>query len=229
MTPHRAITDSLYGQLARLTKSLAHPKRLQLIDLLCQSPKSVEQLAEQSGIGMTLASAHLKELRLAHIVDSRKQGRQVIYRLACPQTASLLVMLRSIAADCLLEIQDALNKVERSAEPWVQTDGPTLLKKAKSGEVTVLDVRPAEEYLARHLPHARNIPLDELATRLKELPKGKPVIAYCRGPYCVWSAQAVALLKAAGYRAYSWLEGGADWIAKDAELARTKAKVVAGR
>ena len=121
MTPQRTIKDSLYGQLARLTKSVAHPKRLELIDLLCQSPKSVEQLADQSGIGMTLASSHLKELRQAHIVDAQKQGRQVIYRLACPQTASLLVMLRSIAADCLLELQDALDKMNGSAEPWVQT------------------------------------------------------------------------------------------------------------
>jgi rhodanese-related sulfurtransferase len=222
VTPQRIIKDSLYGQLARLTKSVAHPKRLELIDLLCQSPKSVEQLAEQSGVGMTLASAHLKELRQAHIVDAQKQGRHVIYRLACPQTASLLVMLRSIAADCLLELQDALDKVNGSAEPWVQTDGPTLLRKAKRGEVTVLDVRPAQEFEARHLPHARNIPIAELAKRLREVPKSKPVIAYCRGPYCLWSAEAVTLLKASGYRAYSWPEGGANWIANDAEAAREK-------
>ena len=223
MTPQRTIKDSLYGQLARLTKSLSHPKRLELIDLLCQSPKSVEQLAESSGIGMTLASSHLKELRLAHIVDSQKQGRQVIYRLACPQTASLLVMLRSIAADCLLELQDALDKMNGSAEPWVQTDGATLLKKAKRGEVTVLDVRPSQEFQARHLPHARNIPVAELAKRLREVPKSKPVIAYCRGPYCLWSAEAVRLLKESGYRAYSWPEGGADWIASDAKAEREKA------
>lgn len=222
MTSQRAIADSLYAQLARLTKSLAHPKRLELIELLCQSPKSVETLAVQAGIGMTLASAHLKELRQAHIVDAEKQGRQVIYRLACPQTASLLVMLRSIAADCLLEIQAALDRMKGSAEPWVQTDGPTLLKMAKRGEVTVLDVRPVEEFGARHLPHARNIPVAELAKRLKEIPRGKPVIAYCRGPYCVWSADAVAVLKASGYRAYSWPEGGADWIANDAGGARSR-------
>jgi rhodanese-related sulfurtransferase len=104
----------------------------------------------------------------------------------------------------------------------VKTDGPTLLKKARRGEVTVLDVRPAEEFQARHLPHARNIPVAELAKRLREVPKSKPVIAYCRGPYCLWSAEAVTLLAKAGYRAYSWPEGGANWIAADAEAAREK-------
>lgn len=223
MSAHRIIKDSLYGQLARLAKSMAHPKRLELIDLLCQSPKSVEQLAEQSGIGMTLASAHLKELRQAHVVEAQKQGRQVIYRLASPQAASLLVTLRAMAAECLLEVKDVLGKINGPADAWIQTDGAALLRKARRGEVTVLDVRPADEFQARHLPHARNIPVAELAKRLREVPKSRPVVAYCRGPYCLWSAEAVALLKDAGYRAYSWPEGPADWLAEDASAARDKA------
>jgi rhodanese-related sulfurtransferase len=132
-------------------------------------------------------------------------------------------MLRSMAAECLLELREVLDKVGGSAEPWLKTDGPTLLRKARRGEVTVLDVRPPDEYSERHLPHARNIPVAELAKRIREVPKSKPVIAYCRGPYCLWSAEAVALLRKAGYQAYSWPEGGANWIANDVEAARETA------
>lgn len=221
MTNHRVIKDSLYGQLARVAKSIASPKRLELIDLLCQAPRSVEELAEQAGIGITLASAHLKELKQAHVVEAQRDGRQMIYRLACPQVATVLVMLRALAADCSMELQDVLQKVNASHEPWERTDGPTLLRKARRGEVTVIDVRPPDEFEARHLPHARNIPMAELAKRLRELPKGKPVVAYCRGPYCLWSGEAVALLKKAGYDAYSWPEGGSDWLAADAAAAQT--------
>lgn len=213
MISRRGIKDALYEQVGRLAKSMANAKRLELVELLCQAPKSVETLANEAGISVKLASAHLKELRLAHVVDTEKQGRQVIYRISCPEVAGLLVNLRMLATDRLFELQHSLQQVAQSGEPWTQTDAETLLRKAKRGEVTVVDVRPASEYDESHLPHARSIPLPELAKRLRELPKDKPVVAYCRGPFCFMSADAVTLLKKAGYEAYHWREGPADWLA----------------
>lgn len=213
MTRHRSIKNALYGELSRVAKAVASTKRLELVDLLCQAPRSVEALACEAGIGIALASAHLRELRLARLVETRRQGRQVIYSLSSPAVAGLLVALRSLAADRSLEIQGLLARVNRSRGPWVRTDGPTLLRKARRGEVTVIDVRPPDEFAERHLPHARNIPIAELARRRREIPKGRPVVAYCRGPYCLWASEAVAILEKSGYEAYSWPEGGSDWLA----------------
>ena len=213
MQSNRLLKDALYEQVARMAKSMANAKRLELVELLCQAPKSVEILAEQANMSVKLASAHLKELRLAHVVDSEKQGRQVIYRISCPEVAGLFVNLRTLATDRLFEMQHWLQALALSGEPWTQTDREALLRKAKRGEITVVDVRPAGEFEERHLPYARSIPLGELSKRLRELPKGKPVVAYCRGPFCLMSADAVALLKKAGYAAYHWHEGAADWLA----------------
>lgn len=219
----RLLKDVLYEQVGRLAKSMANAKRLELIELLCQGAKPVETLAREAEISIKLASAHLKELRLAHLVETERQGRQVIYRIACPEVAGLLVSIRALAAERLFELQHSMRQLAASGEPWTQTDGPTLLRKARRGEVTVIDVRPAAEYAERHLPFARSIPLAELARRMKELPKGKPVVAYCRGPFCMWSGDAVKLLKQAGFKAYHWNEGPAEWLARgdnNMELAR---------
>lgn len=215
MSSSRALKDLLYEQLARLVKSMANAKRLELVELLCQAPKPVAALANEAGISMKLASAHLKELRHAHLIEADRQGRQVIYRIASPEVASLLVLMRSVAEDRLFELQHALRQLADSSEPWTQTDGKTLLRKAKKGEVTVIDVRPASEYDERHMPYARSLPLAELRTRLTEIPKDKPVIAYCRGPFCVLSVDAVTLLRENGFEAYQLREGAADWIASD--------------
>lgn len=215
MQSKRLLKDALYEQVGRLAKSMANAKRLELVELLCQAPKSVEMLAEQANMSVKLASAHLKELRMAHMVETEKQGRQVIYRIACPEVAGLLVNLRTLATDRLFEIQHSLQEMALSGEPWTQTDANALWRKAKRGDVTVVDVRPASEFEERHLPYARSIPLAELSRRLRELPKGKPVVAYCRGPFCLMSADAVTLLRKAGYAAYHWREGPADWLAGD--------------
>lgn len=213
MNSRRSVKDMLYEQVGRLAKSMANAKRLELIELLCQAPKSVEMLAAEAGISVKLASAHLKELRMAHVVDTEKQGRQVIYRISCPEVAGLLVSLRALAEDRLFELQHSMRELAESSEPWIETDGEALWRKAKRGEITVIDVRPVAEYKVRHLPFARSIPLSELREKLKELPKDKPVIAYCRGPFCLMSAEAVAMLKECGFKAYQWREGAADWIA----------------
>ncbi|MFP5383593.1 MAG: ArsR/SmtB family transcription factor [Gammaproteobacteria bacterium] len=213
-----SIKDTLYALVGRLAKSMANAKRLELVELLCQAPKSVDALATEAGISITLASAHLKELRLAHVVESEKVGRQVIYRISCPEVAGLLVAMRSLAQDRLADLRDTLQQKDGNAA-WGEKSGGQLAQQAERGEITVIDVRPVGEFTERHLPNALSLPLAELPKRLRELPKGKPVIAYCRGPFCSMSVEAVKKLRTAGFDAWVWREGAADWIAGDAATA----------
>ena len=203
----------LYEQVARIGMALASPKRLQLIELLCQGEKAVEVLAAQAEISVKLASAHLKELRLVRFVDTRKDGKYVVYRLASTGVADLWVNLRCEAEERLVELQMALVNLVAHGEDLEGFDRKAILKKAASGEVLVLDVRPADEYATAHLPHARSLPVDELRKRLAELPKGTPVVAYCRGPFCLMAKDAVELLRKRGYRAFHLTDGVAEWRA----------------
>ena len=207
------IKDFLYEQVARIGKAVASPKRLQLIELLCQGEKSVEVLAAQAEISVKLASAHLKELRLARLVETRKEGKYVLYRLASPSVAELWVTLRSEAEERLVELQVALANIVVHREELKGFDRKSLLTKAAAGEVLVLDVRPADEFATAHLPHARSLPIDELKRRLAELPKDTPVVAYCRGPFCLMAKDAVELLRKKGYRAFHLTDGVAEWRA----------------
>lgn len=221
MSTGTTLKDTLYAQVGRLAKSMANAKRLELVELLCQAPKPVETLATEAGISVTLASAHLKELRLAHVVESEKHGRQVIYRIACPEVASLLVSMRALAQDRLVELQHSLSQQDGGNTPRHDQDSARLADQARRGEVTVIDVRPAREFSARHLPNALSLPLAELSARLHELPRDKPVVAYCRGPFCSMSDAAVKKLRAHGFDACVWREGAADWIAQDVEKQAT--------
>lgn len=207
------IKNHLYEQVARIGKAVASPKRLELIELLCQSEKAVEMLAAQAQISVKLASAHLRELRLARLVETRKDGKYVLYRLANTSVADLWVTLRSEAEERLVELQLALASIAEHGDELEGLDRRTILKKAKSGEVLVLDVRPGEEFSAAHLPHARSLPLGELKKRLAELPKDVPVVAYCRGPFCLMARDAVELLRRKGYRAFHLTDGVAEWRA----------------
>lgn len=207
------IKDFLYEQVARIGKAVASPKRLQLIELLCQGEKSVELLATQAEISVKLASAHLKELRLARLVETRRDGKYVVYRLASTSVADLWVTLRSEAEERLVELQVALANIVEHREELKGLDRKALLKKAAAGEVLVLDVRPSDEYATAHLPHARSLPVDELKRRLAELPKDTPVVAYCRGPFCLMAKDAVELLRKKGYRAFHLTDGVAEWRA----------------
>lgn len=202
MSSNRQIKDALFEQVARIGKAVSSPKRLELIELLCQAPKSVETLARDAAISVKLASAHLKELRQAHLVETERSGKQVIYRIATPEVPRFLTLMRTLAEDRLFELQEELRHIAASTEEWRPENRKELLRKAKSGEVTVIDVRPQTEYDNKHIPFARSIPIAELRARLAELPKDKPVVAYCRGPYCLMSADAVALLKEHGFAAY---------------------------
>ena len=210
----RELKNQLYEQVSRLGRVLGSPKRLELIELLCQGEKSVETLATQADISVKLASAHLKELRQTRLVEARKEGKYVLYRLASTGVADLWVALRSQAEERLVELQLALKDLVAEGDGLQALDRKAIMKKAAAGEVLVLDVRPAEEYDAAHLPHARSLPLPELKKRLGELPRDVPVVAYCRGPYCLMAKSAVELLRKRGYQAAHLPDGVAEWRAR---------------
>jgi rhodanese-related sulfurtransferase/predicted transcriptional regulator len=207
----RKTKDLLYEQVARIGKVFSSPKRLELIELLCQGEKTVDTLAREASISVKLASAHLRELRTASLVATERQGKNICYRLADKAVADLWVQVHMLAEDRLVELQLALQKITAQPDGLIPSDRDSLLKAARKGEVVVLDVRPAEEYLAAHLPFARSIPLNELRQRLGELPRDRSIVAYCRGPYCLMAADAVELLKREGYAATHLREGVAEW------------------
>ena len=209
----RKIKNILYEQVARIGKVFSSPKRLELIELLCQGEKTVETLAREASISVKLTSSHLRELRMAQLVETERQGKNIHYRLANQSVANLWVQVHTLAEERLVELQLALQKIATQPDDMIPNDRESLLKAARKGEVVVLDVRPAEEYLAAHLPFARSIPLEELRQRLAELPKDRSIVAYCRGPYCLMAVDAVALLKREGYTAIHLRDGVAEWAA----------------
>ena len=211
MKDARKIKDLLYEQVARIGKVFSSPKRLELIELLCQGEKTVETLAREASISVKLTSSHLRELRMSQLVETERQGKNILYRLANRSVADLWVQVHTLAEDRLVELQLALQKIATRPDDLVASDRDSLMKAARKGEVVVLDVRPSEEYLNAHLPFARSIPLEELRQRLSELPKDRSVVAYCRGPYCLMAADAVALLKDEGFTAFHLREGVAEW------------------
>jgi rhodanese-related sulfurtransferase/DNA-binding transcriptional ArsR family regulator len=208
---HRQFKDGLYGQFARLGKALASPYRVELLDLLAQSERTVESLSAETGASPANISQHLQVLRQAGLVASRKDGLFVHYRLADPAVASLCAAVRTVAERQYAEV-DRLVRThfgERSDPEPVQMD--ELLRRARAREVVVLDARPANEYAAGHIPGAVSVPIDELQRRLRDLPKSKPYVAYCRGPYCIYADQAVEQLRAAGRRARRLAAGFPEW------------------
>jgi len=210
----RELKNHLYEQVARIGKAVASPKRLELIELLCQGEKTVELLAQQADISVKLASAHLKELRLTRLVDTRRDGKYILYRLASDSVANLWVHLRSEAEERLVELQMALASIVEHSDELKGVDRASILARATTGEVVVLDVRPQDEFSVAHLPHARSLPVDELKKRLAELPKDVPVVAYCRGPFCLMAKEAVELLRKKGYQAFHLTDGVAEWRAR---------------
>ncbi|MDO8702397.1 MAG: metalloregulator ArsR/SmtB family transcription factor, partial [Undibacterium sp.] len=162
MSTNREIKDALFDQVARMAKAVASPKRLELLDLLCQAPKSVETLSRETGISVKLASAHLKELRIARLVATERQGKYIIYRIASPEVPRFWVTLRTLAESRLFELQDALLQLSASSSEWQGESHDALLRRAREGEVVVIDVRPVSEFEQQHLPFARSMPLAEL-------------------------------------------------------------------
>lgn len=213
MKDARKIKDLLYEQVSRIGKVFSSPKRLELIELLCQGEKTVETLAKEASISVKLTSSHLRELRMAHLVETERQGKNIYYRLADKSVADMWVQIHTLAEERLIELQLALQKIATQPDDLVPSDRDSLMKAARKGEVVVLDVRPTGEYLNAHLPFARSIPIEELRQRLSELPKDRAIVAYCRGPYCLMAVDAVALLRQEGYSAIHLREGIAEWEA----------------
>jgi rhodanese-related sulfurtransferase/DNA-binding transcriptional ArsR family regulator len=210
---------ALFEQLARVGKALASGKRLELLDLLAQGERSVEHLAATAGLGLSTASAHLQVLKQAGLVTTRKDGTRVHYDLAGLDVMRLYEQLRSVAADRLAEVDRAraeylgsgLSAVESDAGVEQEMSREELLRRASAGEITVLDVRPSEEYSAAHIPGAISIPLGELQERINEVSVDQEVVAYCRGAYCVLAYEAVSLLRAAGHEARRLQDGMLEW------------------
>ncbi len=209
----RQLKDLLYEQVARIGKAVSSPKRLELLELLAQGEKSVEHLAGELSIDIKLASAHLRALREARLVTSRKEGKFVVYRLTGDDVAGLWVTMREVAEAHLLDLRVALDRMVAEPSKLLTLDRATLLRQAKRGEVVIIDVRPADEYDQAHLPFARSMPMPELASRMAELPKGKDIVAYCRGPFCLFSEEAHQLLSRQGYRVHKLLDGVSEWKA----------------
>jgi rhodanese-related sulfurtransferase/DNA-binding transcriptional ArsR family regulator len=220
----RSLKDLLYEQVSRVGKALASPKRLELLEMLAQGEKSVEAVAGAVAIDVKLASAHLKALKEARLVQSRREGRRMLYRLSGQDVAQLGVTLRLVAEEHLLELRLALQRMMAEPDRLAQVGRKELLAQARRGEVVVIDVRPQDEYDTAHLPFARSMPLPELSHRLSELPRDALIVAYCRGPFCVMSDEAVALLTKRGFRARKTLDGVSEWRAAGLPVAPTRGR-----
>lgn len=192
-------------------KAAASAKRLELIEILAQGEKSVEMLAHNAGLSVKLASAHLKALREAQLVSTRREGKHVYYALADPAVAELWVNLRTLAEKQLDTLRSAMQALSDHHETLDPISAKELLDKMARGELTVIDVRPQSEYTTAHLPYARSLPLSELRQRLEEIDRDKPVVAYCRGPFCLMAKEAVTLLRESGFDATRIDEGVAEW------------------
>jgi rhodanese-related sulfurtransferase/DNA-binding transcriptional ArsR family regulator len=210
---NRTLKDLLYEQVARVGKALSSPKRLEILEMLAQGEKAVETISEEVAIDNKLVSAHLKALKEARLVQTRRDGKRIFYSLTGSDVAQLGVTLRQVAEEHLVELRMALQQMMAEPDRMVSVGRKELMAQAKRGEVIVLDVRPQTEFDTAHLPHARSLPLAELTHRLAELPRDVEIVAYCRGPFCLMSDEAVKLLQSHGFRARKTLDGVSEWQA----------------
>jgi DNA-binding transcriptional ArsR family regulator/rhodanese-related sulfurtransferase len=201
----------LYDQFSRIGRALASPARLEILDLLSQGEKPVEQIAQQTRLGIKNASAHLRALREARLVESRKEPPYVLYRLADEAVLRLVRELQALARQRLAEVDQITRLYFESPSDMETVDMGELVRRLSAGEVTLLDVRPADEYRAAHIPGAVSIPRGELERRLAEIPRDRPVIAYCRGPFCVLAVEAAETLQRNGFAARRMESGVPDW------------------
>jgi rhodanese-related sulfurtransferase len=211
--PNRLFKNAIYEQFARIGKAVSSPKRLELLDLLCQGPRTVEVLSKESGLTIANASQHLQVLRATRLVEAEKEGLFVVYRLADQTVCEFFRTMRVLAENRLAEVEQIKRRFLEGREGMEPVDRKALLELVRKEAVTVLDVRPVEEYKAGHIPGAISIPLKELQLRLSDLPRDREIVAYCRGPYCVLSIQAVEMLRAKGFKAVRIEEGIQDFRA----------------
>ena len=208
---HREFKSAIYEQLARIGKAVSSPRRLELLDLLRQAPRTVEELARESSQSIANTSHHLLELRSHGLVESEKNGQYVTYRIANEEVSGFFSALRVLAESQLAEIGRITEKFFTDREDIDPVNREALLDRVRKGSVIVLDVRPREEFDAGHLTGAISIPVPELKRRLKTLPRSREIVAYCRGPYCLMATEAVEFLQKKGYRARRVEFGVSEW------------------
>jgi len=209
----RAFKDRLFAEFAIIGKALASPRRLELLDLLGQGERSVEDLARESALSVANASAHLQVLRRARLVEADKRGLHVIYRLASPQVFTLWRTLRDVGSARLAEVQRLVETYVHDRASLEAITREELLRLLAEDAVTLIDVRPPEEYRQGHILAARSLPLEELERCLGDLPGDREIVAYCRGPYCLFADDAVRILRAHGLRARRLDDGYPEWRA----------------
>jgi rhodanese-related sulfurtransferase len=207
----REVRESLFEEFARLGKAVASPHRIELLDLLCQGERTVEGLADASRMGVTNTSSHLKVLRQARLVETRRDGVKVFYRLADEEVCRFYFALRDLGRARLAEVEQVVRDYFEARDELEPVSRDDLLDRIGRGEAAVLDVRPAEEYAAGHIPGATSVPLPELGRRLGELPRDVEIVAYCRGPYCVLAPEALTILRAGGLAARRLEDGFPEW------------------
>ncbi len=210
---NRQFKDAVYDQFARIGKAVSSPKRLEMLDLLCQGAKNVESLARETGSTIANTSQHLQTLRAARLVEAEKDGLYVTYRLADRMVCEFFRSMRELAENRLAEIEMIKRRFLEGRDGMDPVDRNDLLNRVNEGAVTVLDVRPIEEYRAGHIPGALSVPLSQLKNLLSRLPRNEEIVAYCRGPYCVLAVQAVEILRKHGFEAIRLEEGVQDWVA----------------
>ena len=209
----------IYEQISRIGKAVASPARLELLDLLTQGARTVDALAREAGLSVANASQHLRILRSARLVETDKDGLFVTCRLADPKVGDFFLTLRALAEDRLADIERIVRQFMEGRESLEPVEKESLLDRVREGVVTVVDVRPREEYRAGHIPGAVSVPLKELEPYLPRLPSDHQVVAYCRGPYCVLAIDAVEILRAHGFRAMRLDDGVLEWQARGLPLA----------
>ena len=220
MPASREFKNALYAQFARIGHALASPRRIEILGLLGQGEKTVETLAGQLATPVRNTSAHLRVLRQARLVETRREGTYVWYRLADDGVSRLLRTLEDIGHARLAEVDDVVHSHLDGHDALAPVTLKELRRLVRDGDVTLIDVRPADEYAAGHIPGALSVPVPELKRRLREIPKGREVIAYCRGRYCVYSLEAVRTLRKHGYRARRAHPGVPDWKAEGLAVSR---------
>lgn len=212
-SPGRQFKDAIYEQFSRIGKAVSSPKRLELLDLICQGEKTVETLCRETGLTIANTSQHLQTLKAARLIKAEKEGLYVKYRIADEKVCEFFRSMRVLAEHRLAEVDMIKRRFLEGKEGMEPVNRDDLLKRVIDGGVTVLDVRPVEEYRAGHIPGALSVPLDQLKQTLAELPADQEIVAYCRGPYCVLSVQAIEVLRGKGFNAIRLEESVQDWRA----------------
>lgn len=207
----RIFKDRVYEELAKITKALANPHRLEIIELLAQGDCSVERISIQTNLSVANASQHLQVLKTAQLVDVTRNGNFIHYQLASTDVFKAWKALRELGVERIASVEKLVRDFRKSRFRLESVTIDELIGKLDSGKVTILDVRPESEFKKGHIANSTSIPFDQLARRLKELPKRHEIIAYCRGPFCVYADDAVILLNKAGYKAKRLQEGYPDW------------------